>query len=388
MKVVFAGAGSGGHFYPLIAVAEAIQEIVAERRLVAPQLYYLAPDTFDAEALFAHNITFVKVPAGKLRRYFSVQNFFDIFITIGGFFSALSILLKLYPDVVFSKGGFASVPVVLAAKMLGIPVIIHESDAKPGRATLFAAPLAYRIGIAFESAAQYFPVKTRSKIARVGVPVRREVARIEREGAHQLLGLDPSVPTLLILGGSLGSLRINETILGTLPELVAFGNVIHQTGKDHFNGVQQTAGVILKDSPYASRYHAFPYLNSESMRRAAGAANVVVSRAGSTSITEISLWRVPAILIPIPENVSHDQRTNAYAYARTGAAVVLEEANLTPHVLLSEVKRIGGDPAVASQMGNAGASFASVDAARLVADEIASIALAHERESEQTAQTP
>ncbi|HEX2792732.1 MAG TPA: UDP-N-acetylglucosamine--N-acetylmuramyl-(pentapeptide) pyrophosphoryl-undecaprenol N-acetylglucosamine transferase [Candidatus Paceibacterota bacterium] len=378
MKVVFTGGGTGGHFYPLIAVAEALQEIVTERHLVTPKLYFMAPKPFDEEALFQRNIVFVKNGAGKMRRYFSLRNVTDIFVTIAGFAQALITLTKLYPDVVFSKGGYASVPVVLAAWVLRIPIIIHESDSKPGRANLFAAKFAYRIGIAFESSASYFPVKARGKIAKVGIPVRQDVARVEREGAHQLLGLDPAVPTILILGGSLGSQRINETVLAALPELVAFANVIHQTGKDHFQAMQRTAPVALQGSAHADRYHAFPYLNSESMRRAAGAANVVISRAGATSITEISLWHTPAILIPIPENVSHDQRSNAYAYARTGAAVVLEEGNLTPNLLASEARRLALDTATAESMVAASTTFATADAARIIADEITAIALSHE----------
>jgi len=382
MKIVFAGGGSGGHFYPIIAVAEAIQEVVTERHLVAPQLYYLAPKPFDEEALFQNRLIYQQVPAGKIRRYFSLQNFTDIFVTIYGFFIAFFLLLRLYPDVVFSKGSFASVPIVLAAWILRIPIIIHESDAKPGRANLFAAPFAYRIGVAFESAAQAFPTKYRNKIARVGIPVRREVAHVEREGARELLGLDVSVPTVAIFGGSLGSSRINETLLSVLPELVGDINIIHQTGKDHFESVQQTAKVALEGNPYASRYHVFPYLNAESIRRAAGAANVIVSRAGSTAITEISLWRVPAILIPIPESVSHDQRTNAYAYAHTGAAVVLEEGNMTPHVLASEIRRIATDQHASAHMSAAAATFTTADAARIIADEIANISVAHEVASE------
>ena len=382
MKIVFAGAGSGGHFYPIIAVAEAIHEVVTERRLVAPQLFYLAPHPFDEEALFENRIIFQRVRAGKMRRYFSIQNFLDIFVTLWGFVTAFVLLVQLYPDVVFSKGGYASVPVVLAAWILRIPIIIHESDAKPGRANLFAAPFAYRIGVAFESAANAFPQKVQGKIARVGIPVRREVARVEREGARELLQLDTAVPTVAIFGGSLGSARINETVLSALPELVSFTNVIHQTGKDHFAGVEQTAKVALEGNANASRYHAFPYLNAESIRRVAGAANLIVSRAGSTAITEISLWRIPAILIPIPEEVSHDQRTNAYAYAHTGAAVVIEEGNLSPHVLAAEIRRLMTDEAAYTAMSTAAAAFTTADAARIIADEIASIGVSHEVEAE------
>lgn len=381
MKIVFTGGGTGGHFYPIIAIAEAVREIVRERRLLEPQLYYIAPKPYDPDALFQNEITFVACPAGKMRRYKSLKNFTDLFVTLTGYIRALITLFQIYPDVVVSKGGYASVPTVLAAHTLRIPVIIHESDAKPGRANLLAAKHAVRIAVAFESARAFFPKKVQDRVARIGIPIRREIAHVEAAGAAEELGLERDIPTILILGGSSGSVRINETVLSSLPELVAFANVIHQTGKDHYKEVESTSAVVLATSEHKSRYHAFPYLNSLSMRRAAGAATLVISRAGSTTIAEISLWRKPAILIPIPEAISHDQRTNAYAYAHTGAAIVLEEGNLTPHVLVSEAMRISTDPVVIDTMARKGADFANPEAARVIADEILTIALAHEPDS-------
>jgi UDP-N-acetylglucosamine--N-acetylmuramyl-(pentapeptide) pyrophosphoryl-undecaprenol N-acetylglucosamine transferase len=358
--------------------AEAIREIVGERHLVSPRIYYLSPDNYDEEALFENEAVFIKIRAGKWRRYFSFQNVVDVGQTIIGFFQALVNLFQIYPDVVISKGGYGSVPVVLAAKVLDIPIIIHESDSKPGRANLLASRFATRIGIAFESAATYFPEKVRGNIALVGIPIRREVAKTEAEGAKQELGLDTSAPTILILGGSTGSSRINEVVLTALPDLVAFANVIHQTGKKEIEGIKSTSGVILSKNPHADRYHPFPFLSAQSIRRAAGAADVIVSRAGATAIAEISHWKKPSILIPIPESVSHDQRTNAYAYAHTGAAVVLEEANLTPHVLASETQRITSDKMLSRSMGEKGATFMPGDGARLIAEEAIRIALSHE----------
>jgi UDP-N-acetylglucosamine--N-acetylmuramyl-(pentapeptide) pyrophosphoryl-undecaprenol N-acetylglucosamine transferase len=196
MKIVFTGGSTGGHFYPLIAVAEAINDITIERHILQPQLFYIAPTPFDEEALFANNIQYIKSPAGKMRRYRSVLNFTDGFKTIGGIFFSLMRLFRIYPDVVFSKGGFASVPTVIAAHILRIPIVIHESDAKPGRANLLAAKYAYRIGVAFDSATQYFPEKTRSKIARTGIPIRKIIAQppaAEDIAAVQLLHLDTTV---------------------------------------------------------------------------------------------------------------------------------------------------------------------------------------------------
>ena len=378
MTIVFTGGGTGGHFYPIIAIAEALKDIVREKHLIEPQLYYLAPTSFDEKALFENGITYIPVVAGKVRRYASVRNVTDAFLTFLGTISAIVTLFRLYPDVVMSKGGYGSVPTVLAARLLGIPVIIHESDAKPGRANLFAATWAKKIAISFEGAAKYFPERVQKKIARTGIPIRKTLMRTEPEGARQYLGLESGIPTILILGGSQGAVKINEMVLSALPNLVSFANIIHQTGQANFKDVQEIGNVVLGKSPHADRYHPINYLDEISLQRSAGIADIVVSRAGANSIAEIGLWKKPAILIPIPESVSHDQRTNAYAYARTGAAVVLEEDNLTPHILVSEIKRITSDPDLKNRMRASAEGFTDPDAGRILASEILAIALAHE----------
>lgn len=378
MTIVFTGGGTGGHFYPIIAIAEALQDITREERLIAPSLYYLAPNSFDQNALFENGITYVNIPAGKLRRYASLRNFTDAFITLAGTLSAIITLFRLYPDVVVSKGGYGSVPTVLAARLLRIPIVIHESDAKPGRANLLAAKFATKIAISFESAAAYFPKKAQSRIARTGIPIRKALMRVDAEGAAQYLGLEKELPTVLIIGGSQGAQRINETVITALPELVSFANIIHQTGNAHFKDVQAVAGVVLGKTPFATRYHPINYLSEISLQRAASIADIIVSRAGANSIAEIGLWKKPALIIPIPESISHDQRTNAYAYARTGAAIVIDEENLTPHLLVSEIRRVLGDPALGKRMKEGAAGFTDPDAARILAKEVLGIALSHE----------
>lgn len=377
MKIVLTGGGTGGHFYPLIAIAEALHDLVAEKQILTPRLYYIADKPYDEEALFANDIIFLKAPAGKVRRYFSLENISDLFKTLWGVVECFFILLKVYPDVVISKGGYASVPTVLAASILRIPIIVHESDAKVGRANLLAAKKATRIAVAFESAILGFPEKLRGKIANVGIPVRKELMQLpSREEGTAALSLDPSLPTVVIMGGSSGSLRLNETVLDALPSLVAFANVVHQTGKAHFDDVVKTGGVIA--GAHKDRYHPYPYLNIASIRAAAAAADVIIARAGTGSITEIALWGVPSILVPIPEPISHDQRTNAYTYARTGASEVLEETNMTPNVLASEARRIATDPATNARMRAAAKGFANPNAGRLIAEEALRIALSHE----------
>jgi len=378
MTIAFTGGGTGGHFYPLIAIAEAINDMAREKQLVEPALYYLAPEPFDARALFENRMVFIRIRAGKVRRYFSLANASDTFVTLWGTLAAFITLLRLYPDVLVSKGGYASVPALIAARLLRIPVVIHESDAKPGRGSLLGARFASHIAISFESAADYFPKQVQERIARTGIPIRKALMRVEPEGATQYLGLEPSIPTLLVLGGSQGSVRLNETVLTALPTLVAFANIIHQTGANNLAGVEAVSKVILAKDAHASRYHPFDYLSETSLQRAAGAADLVLSRAGAGSIAEIGVWKKPSIIIPIPETISHDQRSNAYAYARTGAAVVIEEENLTPHLIVAEAKRILGDHALAKQMSEAAATFTDPNAARVIAGTVLNIALSHE----------
>jgi UDP-N-acetylglucosamine--N-acetylmuramyl-(pentapeptide) pyrophosphoryl-undecaprenol N-acetylglucosamine transferase len=180
MKIIFTGGGSGGHFYPIIAVAEAVNDIVKERNLIAPELYYIADTPYDERLLYENDIIFKRTPAGKVRRYFSFRNVSDFIKTMAGVPSALFQLFGIFPDVVFSKGSYVSVPTVTAARILGIPVIIHESDAVPGRANLYAAKFAKRIAVAFPQAADLFPHKDR--VAFVGQPVRKAVKTLVTEG--------------------------------------------------------------------------------------------------------------------------------------------------------------------------------------------------------------
>ena len=179
MRIGFVGGGTGGHFYPLIAVAEKLST-----SQYSPELYYFGPSPYDKEALERHDIRFVSCPAGKLRRYFSIQNFLDVFRNFFGVFVAIWKLYLIYPDVIFSKGGYTSVPILTAAKLLRIPIVIHESDAVPGRANKLALKAAQYIGIAYDDAAQFFPPE---KTALVGIPMRQEIknplleSRIKRD---------------------------------------------------------------------------------------------------------------------------------------------------------------------------------------------------------------
>ena len=373
MKILLTGGGTGGHFYPLIAVAESIRRIAKEEKLLDATMYYMAPSKYDERALFENGIIYQKSHAGKIRRYFSLMNVVDMFKMALGLVTAVMDVWSIYPDVVFSKGGYVSFPVLWAARLLRIPVIIHESDSHPGRVSLWSAKFAEKIALSYREAAKYFPA---DKVAFTGNPIRKEIRETLKEGAREFLRLEDSVPVILILGGSQGSRKVNDAIIDILPELVKKYYVIHQTGKDNIEEMTNTSKVILGDSMFANRYRPFAYLNNLALRMAAGQASVIISRAGST-IFEIALWQVPSIIIPIPEAISHDQKSNAFAYASSGACSVLEEFNLTPHVLAADIDRIIEKPGIAEAMKKGANSFARTDAADTIAREIIRIALSH-----------
>lgn len=375
MKILLAGGGTGGHFYPLIAVAEEINRQAKEMKLLDAKMYYMGPSPYNERALFENNITFKKMSAGKARRYFSLMNFFDIFKTAWGLFTSLLQIYSIYPDVVFAKGGYASFPALFSAKILGIPVIIHESDSVPGRLNIWAGKFAQKIAVSYPEAAKYFP---EGKVAWTGNPIRKELFHPITDGAKDFLKLEEKVPVIFIIGGSLGSQIINETILDALPRLVQNYQIIHQTGKANFKSVKTTADVALFQSDFKYRYKPFDYLDELSLRMSAGAADIIVSRAGS-AIFEIAAWGVPSIIIPIADSQGDHQRQNAFAYERSGAAVVIEENNLSANILISEINRLILHPEEREKMKEAAKQFVKPDAAGKIAKEIILMALAHEK---------
>ncbi len=377
MKIVLTGGGTGGHFYPVIAVAEELNKLAVTKRLVKPELFYMSTDPYNTAVLFEHNLTYVSVSAGKIRVEGGIGNLIlniiDVFKTGFGILEAVWKMFMIYPDVVFGKGGYVSFPALFAAKILRIPVVIHESDSVPGRVNAWAGKFATRIALSYPEAVTYFD---RTKTAHTGNPIRREIMDPQTMGSAELFGIDPNIPTILVLGGSQGSQRVNEAIMDALPELLKKYQIIHQVGKRNIKVVNETKEVILLNNPHKDRYKPYDYLDVLHLRSAVGLASVIISRAGST-IFEIAVWKKPSIMIPITSSNGDHQRKNAYNYARTGASVVIEEKNLTTHVLVSEISRIMDDQAEQTKMSAAADAFARRDSATLIAEEIASIALSH-----------
>jgi len=366
MKVVFTGGGTGGHFYPIIAIIERLNELLEREKFIDVEIYYLSDNPYDERILFENGVRFKKLTAGKLRRYFSFLNVIDLFKTIFGVIRAIGALYVLYPDVVVGKGGYASFPTLIAARILRIPVIIHESDSVPGRANIIASKFARRIAVSYPEAAEFFP---KEKTAFTGNPIRRAVAIPMREGAHDILKLDSTVPIILILGGSQGAAIINDAIMQAAPRLTEKYQIIHQVGVKNLDAMQNMAEVVIGKSQYRDRYKMYGYLNEITLRTSAGVASLVISRAGST-IFEIAAWGIPSIIVPITDSNGDHQRKNAYAYARAGGCIVIEEANLTTNLISSEIERLMTDTPLREKMSTSAKSFAKNDAAEKIAEEV------------------
>lgn len=379
MKILMTGGGSGGHFYPIIAVAEAIQDVALREKIIDPKLYFMAPDPYNKQELFDHDIEYIATTAGKRRinpkGISKIRNFVDFFKMGFGIISAIFKMYFIMPDVIFCKGGFGAFPALIASRVFRIPVIVHESDSVPGRVNMFAGKFAEKIALSYKEAAQFFP---KDKTAYTGNPIRKEIQEPLVNGAFEYLNLEQNVPVILVLGGSQGGKVISDAMLTALPQLVEKYQIIHQTGKTKYQEVKQTAHVILENSNFTSRYHVYDYLNTLSMRMAAGAATIVISRGGST-IFEIALWGSPSIIIPITESNGDHQRKNSYNFARETGAVVIEEANLTPEILIHEIDRIITNPELLKSMSEKAKKFARTDSAQLIAEEIVKIALKHEK---------
>lgn len=378
MKIVITGGGTGGHFYPLLAVVDAVLEECRDQKILEPHIYYTGPNPYNAKELFDRDIRFVRIPAGKRRinptGMAALNNFIDLFRMGFGVCIGLVKMFIIFPDVVFSKGGYTAFPTLFAARILGIPVILHESDSVPGRVNMWASKFAQKIAVSFKESAEYFDAK---KVAYTGQPIREELLKPIKVGAYEYLGLDPDIKTISILGGSTGAKKINDIILNILPELVKNHQIVHQTGKSNFEIVKGMAKISLEGSTNPERYKPIDYLNIMSLRMLGGISDIIISRAGS-GIFEIAAWGVPSILIPITDSNGDHQRKNAFNYSRSGACEVIEESNLSGQILMNEIHRILSHYEIMEKMRTSALAFSTPDAAKIIAHEVLNIALSHE----------
>ncbi len=370
MRIVLAGGGTGGHLYPLIAVAEQIKKEWASQKILDTKMYLLSPTDVDPALLLEHNIQFKKIIAGKIRIYPSLQNVIDSIKMPFALIQAFFVLFSIYPDVVFSKGGYGAFPIVCMARLLFIPVVIHESDTVPGRVNLWSGKFAKKIAVSYPEAAHYFPLE---KVAHTGQPIREALLKAP---AAETENTDLDTKTILILGGSQGAMFINEVVAEALPLLVSEYQVLHQAGADNLADIQTLTDYLLLDNPHKDRYTPMGFIDAETLNKLGNQSDIIITRAGST-LFEIAQWEKPAIIVPITESNGNHQRKNAFAYTRPGAGVVIEERNFSAHILRSQIEKIMKDTALYASMKQAAKSFQRPSAAADIAKEIIHIAASH-----------
>ncbi len=361
MKIVLTGGGTGGHVIPLIAVARKIKEKNSD----AEFMFFGPEGKFEKKFMEAEGIAIKHIISGKMRRYFSILNFVDFFKIPIGVVQALWSLLWFMPDAIFSKGGCATLPVVIAGWVYRIPILIHESDANPGMANSILAKFSTRVAISYPSAENYFPAE---QVVITGSPLRDDINQGDKENARKFFSLTESKKTIFVWGGSQGAKPINDKILEILPELLRKYQVVHQVGEKNFEEVVKRAGELgIKNG--REGYYALSFIGEE-LKDILAVSDLVISRAGSSSISEIAANSKPAIIIPIDKSANNHQRMNAYSIAKIGGCVVLEENNLGEHMLLAKIDEIMNNEEIRNKLSTNIKAFYHPDAASRIADGI------------------
>lgn len=367
MKILFTGGGTGGHIFPIIGIVREIRKINSKDF----QFFYIGPeDELGKVLLSQEGIKAKTILSGKIRRYLEIksvlQNIFDVFFKIPiGFFQSFFSIFFLAPDLIFSKGGYGSIPVVLSAWILRVPIFLHESDVSPGLANKFLSKFALKIFISFPKT-EHFKYK---KTILSGNPIRRELLEGSKEEAVKLFKLSRERPIILIMGGSQGAQRINDFVLQILPELLKDYEIIHQCGEKNFKQVRAESNVVMnKDSQ--KHYHLFSFFKEKELKHFYASSDLIISRAGAGSIFEIAAFGKPSIMIPLFESAQNHQIKNAYTFAKSGASLVIEEINLIRHLFLGKLKYLFSNPEKLEEMSQSARQFSKPKSAKMIAEYI------------------
>lgn len=320
-RIILTGGGTAGHVTPNIALLPRLKELQYD-------IHYIGSyHGIEKELIEQFGIPYHGISTGKLRRYFSVQNFTDPFRVVKGLNEARNLIKILKPDVVFSKGGFVSVPVVLAAKHKKVPTIIHESDMTPGLANKISLSSATKVCCNFPETLEHLP---EGKAVLTGSPIRQELLSGDRYQALEFLHFTSDKPVIMVVGGSLGAVAVNEAVRSILPELLKSFQVIHLCGK----------GKVDESLKNLNGYAQFEYVKEE-LRHLFALTDIVISRAGANAICELLALHKPNLLIPLSANASRgDQLLNARSFERQGFSMVLEEEELTDEILLGAINNL------------------------------------------------
>ena len=323
-KIILTGGGTAGHVTPNMALLPHLKERGYDIAYIG------TVDGIEKKLLADFDLRYYGISAGKLRRYFDPKNFSDPFRVIKGYGQAHRILKKERPDIIFSKGGFVSVPVIHAAASLKIPCILHESDLTPGLANRLCIPFAKKICCNFPETLQYLP---ENKTVLTGTPIREELRRGNAEAGRAFCGFTDEKPVIMVLGGSLGAGSINDTIRGALDDLLKDFQIVHICGDDKMDNLMLSV----------PGYRQFEYVKAE-LKDLFALSDVVVSRAGANSICELLALKKPNVLIPLSiKNSRGDQLLNAYSFEKQGFSVVIEDEDMDEDILAERIRSVYRD---------------------------------------------
>ena len=364
-RILLTGGGTGGHFFPLVAVAQKLKKLKAENI----ELFFVGSVSPGMDVLEKEGIKINAVTAGKLRRSWHfgdiIDNGIDFLKLIFGFFQVFWRVWRIMPDVIFSKGGYGSFTIVVVGWIYHIPIIIHESDSVPGMTNRLLGKLAKNIALSFARSAEYFE---KGKCALTGNPVREELLQGNAEEAKRFFQLQGGRPVLFIFGGSQGSQAINLLILKIFAKLIENFEIIHQCGDKNYEEIKSVSDKLLSDN-LRKYYHLYPFLRDE-LKHAYAICDLIISRAGASNIFEIAAVGKASILIPFPDAASDHQNFNAFDYARSGATIVLTQENLTENMLLNKIEYLMVNNELRQKMGERAKDFAKPDAAEKIAVKI------------------
>ena len=319
-RIILTGGGTAGHVTPNIALIPSLKELGYD-------IHYIGSyNGIEKELIEQFGIPYHGISSGKLRRYFSLQNFTDPFRVLKGFGEARKLIKVLDPDVIFSKGGFVSVPVVMAGKQCKVPTICHESDMTPGLANKLSIPSATKVCCTFPETLQHLP---KEKAVLTGSPIRQELLTGDADAAREFCGFKDNKPVIMVVGGSLGAVPVNKAVRAILPELLKEFNVIHLCGK----------GKLDESMTNMEGYVQYEYIKDE-LKDLFALADIVISRAGANAICEFLALQKPNLLIPLSAASRGDQILNAHSFERQGFSIVIEEESLTNELLLQSVKKL------------------------------------------------
>ena len=335
-KFVFTGGGSGGHTMPALALIQAIKEY--SKKIECSMLYIGSYNGVERELIQSNNIKYKSISTGKLRRYLSISNFIDIFRILKGIKQSKIILKNFDPDILISTGGFVSVPPVIAAKKLKIPIIIHEQTIDAGLANKIASRFANKVALTFNESKKYFLKKD---IVLTGLPIRKELFDGNKNEALKKFNLDEKLPVIYFTGGGLGCHILNITAIKILSELLERCNVIFQTGKalnsKDFFEMKKFKESLNKNKK--KRLIVFDFIKDE-LADIYAMADLVVARSGAGTVNELMALNIPVIFIPLAIATKNEQLRNAKYVEKMGGSIIIEEKDLNPEILLEKIKTI------------------------------------------------